>query len=270
MMNLSDFLANAPGGAAMEALARQYQLSPEQADAAVEALLPAFSVALKQLASSPGGMMRLFNLMAQANYQAMLENPTYAFGPKGMQAGNDLVVAMFGSHGMNRAIADQAAQFAGVGSTILQQMLPAVASLLMGGLSRSVTQLASATSDTGARGAGEPTGAGPVDSADIQGNRVRTRVGSTLGPQTPAGATPPSQSETSPPSPREPGQTTDDKKSGRRADQYTAIAKQLEQAGAEGKAFWGQMFETGREIQKVQIDGMQRLFDAWFDRERRR
>lgn len=199
MINLSDLMAHAPGGAAaMEAMARQYQLTPEQADAAVEALLPAFALALKQMASSPGGMAQLFNLMAQANYHAMRENPAYAFTPKGVEAGNNLVAAMFGSPEMSRAVAEQAARFAGVGTAAMQQMLPAFAAMLMGGLSQGVP-------------ADKPATDAPA-------------------PQASEGAHP----------------------------------------FADTQALFGQMFETGREIQQAHFDNMQRLFEAFLeDKEKR-
>ncbi len=197
MINLSDLMAQMPGGAtAMDAMARQYQLTPEQADATVEALLPAFALALKQMASSPGGMAQLFNLMAQANYHAMRENPAYAFTPKGVEAGNNLLSAMFGSPEMSRAVAEQAARFAGVGTAAMQQMLPAFAAMLMGGLSQS------------------------------------------LPPSEPAADKPPQASESVHPF-------------------------------ADTQALFGQMFETGREIQQAHLDNMQRLFEAFLEDKKR-
>lgn len=205
MINLSDIMTQAPA-AAMETFARQYRLTPEQADATVEALLPAFALALKQMASSPGGLAQLFNMMAQANYHAMRENPAYALSPKGIEAGNEVLAAMFGSNELRRAVAEQAAQFAGVGAAAMQQMLPAFAAMLMGGLSERV----------------------PATEASQ--------------PQEP---TPPQSAEAAPKQTAEPA------------------------ASAEAQAFVGQMFETGREIQKAHFDNMQRLFEAFFEDKRR-
>ena len=60
------------------------------------------------------------------------------------------------------------------------------------------------------------------------GGAVHAMVGGTLGPRSPAGITPPFQAETSPPTPREPGQTTEDEKSGGPAKQHIVIGVRIE------------------------------------------
>ncbi len=139
MLNLYDIMAHAQAGAAVHALARHFGLTPEQTETAVEALLPAFSLAFKQMASTPEGLAALMKMMAQPNYHTMFDNPATAFGPPGMQAGQDALMKLFGSADISRMVASQAAQFSGLGPGVLQQMMPAMASMLMGGLFHSMT-----------------------------------------------------------------------------------------------------------------------------------
>lgn len=137
MMNLYDILAKAQDGEAMASLARQFKLTEAQTEAAVDALLPAFSMGLKQMSATPGGMANLFGMMAQPNFQAMLAGVPAS--DQGRNAGNDLLGMMFGSPEMSRAVAEQAAQYAGIGSAIMKKMLPVVAALILGGMMRTMT-----------------------------------------------------------------------------------------------------------------------------------
>ncbi len=57
-----------------------------------------------------------------------------AFSPGGVADGNGILGHLFGSKEVSRAVADHAAQATGIGQDILKQMLPALASMVMGGL----------------------------------------------------------------------------------------------------------------------------------------
>lgn len=135
-MNLFDMLANAQNGQGMETLARQFNLSQQQTQAAVEALLPAFSQGLKRNASDPYGVGSFLNAIAGGNHGKYFEDAQNAFSPQGMAEGNGILGHLFGSKDLSRAVAGQAAQATGISQQMLQQMLPAIAAMIMGGLSR--------------------------------------------------------------------------------------------------------------------------------------
>jgi hypothetical protein len=141
-MNLFDMLANSQNGQGMDQLARQFNLSQQQTQAAVEALLPAFSQGLKRNASDPYGVGAFINAMATGNHAKYFEDAQTAMSPQGMAEGNGILGHLFGSKELSRAVAAQAAQATGVGQQTLQQMLPAIASMIMGGLfKQSINQL---------------------------------------------------------------------------------------------------------------------------------
>lgn len=175
MLNLFEMLARAQGGAAMDAFARQFKLTPQQTEAAVEALLPAFMLGLQQMASSPEGLYKLGNLMAQSTYKTLLQNP--AASASAETAGNEALRTLFGSPEMTRAIAEQAAQFAGLGLPIMQKMLPLMAAMVMGGLSQWMP-----TGQPASKGLGEPESGAP---AATPPERAKDQPGTEAGVKTP-------------------------------------------------------------------------------------
>jgi hypothetical protein len=139
MPTLFDMLANAQNGQGLDLLARQFNLSREQAELALEALLPAFSQGFKRNVSDPYGIAAFMNALASNRHGQYFDQASSAFSPQGLAAGNDILDQLFGSKEMSRAIAGQAAQATGIGQDTLKQMLPAIAAMLMGGLFKQST-----------------------------------------------------------------------------------------------------------------------------------
>ncbi|RWN01158.1 MAG: DUF937 domain-containing protein [Mesorhizobium sp.] len=139
MPSLFDILAQAQNGNSMQALAQQFGLSQQQAQSAVEALLPAFSQGLKRSTSDPYGLGAFMTAMASGQHAKYFEDASRAFSPQGVDEGNGILGHLFGSKELSRAVASQAAQASGVSQQILQQMLPVVASMMMGGLFKQTT-----------------------------------------------------------------------------------------------------------------------------------
>ena len=137
-------LLTAQNGAALQALARQFNLSEQQTQAALEALLPAFSQGLKRNASDPYGVGAFLSALSTGQHAQYFENPMAAFTPQGTSEGNGILGHLFGSKELSRAVAAQAAQATGIQETVLKQMLPALASMLMGGMFKQTTQQAQA------------------------------------------------------------------------------------------------------------------------------
>ena len=154
MLPLFDMLAKAQGGQGMDMLARQFNLSREQAQLAVEALLPAFSQGLKRNTADPYGLGAFLTAMASGDHAKYFENAGSAFSAQGVSQGNDVLGQLFGSKDLSRAVAAQAAQATGIGQQVLQQMLPVIASMLMGGLAKQSTNQMPGAQAAG--GAGSP------------------------------------------------------------------------------------------------------------------
>lgn len=134
MLPLFDMIMRAQNGAAMDAMAKQFNLAQEQAAQAMAALLPAFSSGFKRSSTNPYDMSSLMSAMSSGNYGKYFEDVSKAFTPQGMMDGNAVLEKLFGSKEVSRAVAEQAAQLTGIGQDVLKKMMPAMADTLMGGL----------------------------------------------------------------------------------------------------------------------------------------
>ena len=129
-------LSSAQGGKGMEALARAYGLSLQQAQSAAEAMIPAFAEGFRHASQSPEAMGFLMSLMANGPYGALYVQP--AAPSELSRAGQTALEAVFGSGEVSRAVANQVAASTGLGVAVVRQMMPSYAALMVGGLSRSL------------------------------------------------------------------------------------------------------------------------------------
>jgi hypothetical protein len=134
MLPLFDMMLKAQNGAAMETMAKQFNLAQEQAAQAMAALMPAFSSGFKRTAANPYDFSALMSGVSSGGYAKYFEDMSRAFTPQGMADGNAVLEKLFGSKDVSRAIADQAATLTGIGQDVLKRMMPAMADAIMGGL----------------------------------------------------------------------------------------------------------------------------------------
>lgn len=139
MLPLFDMLAQAQNGNAVDQMARQFGLSQQQTQQAMEALLPAFSQGLKRNASNPYDLGAFLTALSSGQHAKYFEDASRAFSPQGMEEGNGILGHLFGSKELSRAVASQASQATGIGQDVLKQMLPALAAMIMGGLFKQST-----------------------------------------------------------------------------------------------------------------------------------
>ena len=136
MMNLFDIMQSAQNGRAVPNLAQQYGLNMQQMQAALDALLPAFSMGLQRQTQDPFAFGALAQMMTASPYARFFEAAGRGIPSGAQSAGNDVLSQIFGSPEVSQAIATQAAATSGVNLAIMKQMLPVIAAMLMGGLSR--------------------------------------------------------------------------------------------------------------------------------------
>lgn len=125
MINLFETLQKAQGGQALDAIGRQFAMSPAQVQTAVDALLPAYTVALQYLARNPQLWPSLIAGMAAVT------QPTRAANP---------LAALFGGGEAGRQIAAQVGAASGLGSGVIQQMMPVVAGHLAGAFGQALAK----------------------------------------------------------------------------------------------------------------------------------
>lgn len=117
-------------------LARQFGLDGDQASAVLNQLLPALGGGLKQNAAQPGGLESLLGALTNGNHQRYIDQPEVLNQPESIADGNGILGHLLGSKDASRALASQVSSATGISDDLIRQMLPAVASLLMGSLSK--------------------------------------------------------------------------------------------------------------------------------------
>ena len=152
MFNLFDIMRGVQGDAAIDSMARQFGLTPDQVERAMQALLPAFTLGMQGSAREPDAFARTLGLMGSGRYVPFFDNPALAFSQGAMAQGNEALQALFGSKDVSSSVAREAAAFAGIGPEILKQMLPILASILLGGLQRSGQAQSPRRDESGGRG----------------------------------------------------------------------------------------------------------------------
>ncbi len=135
-MNLYEVMMGAQGGQGVNSLANQFGLSAQQTQAALQAMLPAFSLGLQNVAQNPTGFATLLEQMTNATNAAAYSNPAQI--PAAMNLGGAILGQIFGSPQIALQIGQQAALSSGVSAQAVQQMMPLVASMLMGGIAQAM------------------------------------------------------------------------------------------------------------------------------------
>lgn len=137
MFNLNDIMQAAQGGQGISNLAQQFGLSPAQAQAAVSSLIPALSQGLQGKLGDANGMGSIISAVNQpANQQAF--NDPAAAAQSGPSAGSNILGSLFGSPNVSQQVAQAAASQTGLQPDVLASMLPIVASMVMGGMFKSM------------------------------------------------------------------------------------------------------------------------------------
>ncbi|MGO9135423.1 MAG: DUF937 domain-containing protein [Methylovirgula sp.] len=137
MFNLSEIINSAQDGKAVENLAQQFGITPDQAQAAVQALIPAISSGLLQKAAQPGALGGIISAITDPDHHAAFANADAAQSDVTAQKGSDVVSDMFGSSHIANQIAQQASAVTGLRPDVLMQMLPVLVSIVLGGIAKS-------------------------------------------------------------------------------------------------------------------------------------
>ena len=131
-MNILDAIVNAQDGAALQQLGSQVGLAPDQATAALSALMPALASGFQRNIQSQGGLESLMAALSSGNHGRYIDNPTSLADPSALADGNGILGHLLGSKDASRAVASHAAAQTGLSADVLKRMLPLAATLMMG------------------------------------------------------------------------------------------------------------------------------------------
>jgi hypothetical protein len=105
-------------------IGRQFGLNEEQTRAAFDALTPVVASGVRRSAQSETGFQDILNAALNGNRGDNFDNAT--------TSGNDVLGQIFGSKDVSRGVAQQLSATSGIGAAVLKQLLPIVASIVMG------------------------------------------------------------------------------------------------------------------------------------------
>jgi len=135
-MGILDAVLGAGNTQMVSQLARNFGIEESAVQSVVSQLIPAVSKGIKNNATSSEGLGGLMNALSQGNHQRYLESPETLTESSAADDGNAILGHVFGSKNVSRNVAGQAAETTGVDSSIVKQLLPLVASAVMGALSK--------------------------------------------------------------------------------------------------------------------------------------
>lgn len=151
-MDLLRALLEQGGGGSVRQLADNFGLDENQTVSAISSLLPALGQGLARNASTPAGLEGLLGALASGGHGRYLEDPSTLGQEETVRDGNGILGHILGSKDVSRQVARQAADRTGVGADVLKKMLPVVAAMAMGALSRQTAGTQSAAAGQGAGG----------------------------------------------------------------------------------------------------------------------
>ena len=137
MSDVTEILSSAQGGKLIENLSGNLGLSTEQTRVAVEALTPALELGLRNAAANPAVLEQVVAGVVHPTHLAAFDNPAIAHGEEAGELGQAAIAQLFGSGSAAGQVAQIAARDAGLRPDILARLLPVLASVVLGGLSKS-------------------------------------------------------------------------------------------------------------------------------------
>ncbi|MEO8052121.1 MAG: DUF937 domain-containing protein [Acidobacteriota bacterium] len=91
---------------------------------------------LQRNALEEGGMDALLGALNSGNHAQYLDQPEMLAEEVTTEDGNSILGHIFGTKDVSRAVAGRASEQTGIGADVLKKMLPVVATMVMGSLSK--------------------------------------------------------------------------------------------------------------------------------------
>lgn len=134
-MDLLRTILEAQGGNTVNQIANQFGLDGNQANSALAQLVPMLAGGVKKNVQK-GGLDSLISALNAGKHSQYLEEPSQLENSSTVSDGNAILGHLLGSKDVSRQVAGHAAKNTGIDSSILKKMLPIVATMVMGGMSK--------------------------------------------------------------------------------------------------------------------------------------
>jgi len=136
MSNILDLLLSDNNKPVIREMQKTFDLNEDQTRAAVKELIPALSRGIQKNTQDAHGLDSLLEALRTGKHEKYMEQPGSLSAPETTRDGNDILGHIFGDKKVSREVASRASEKAGVSSTLLKKMLPVVATLVMGAMSK--------------------------------------------------------------------------------------------------------------------------------------
>jgi hypothetical protein len=144
-MQLLDMVLGANDGMNVKKIAESLGIDETQAQSGIASLVPALAGGLKRETASEGGLQSLLGALQSGNHQRYLDDPDSLAQGETVAEGNGILGHLFGSKEVSRQVAAKASESSGVDTGILKKMLPLVATMVMGSMSKQASQSGAAS-----------------------------------------------------------------------------------------------------------------------------
>ncbi len=121
----------------VNALAGQFGLEGGQATSALSGVMGALAGGVKKNAQQDGGLESLMGALQSGNHAQYIDQPEQAL--QSQEVGNGILGHILGGKEQSRAVAAQVEQSSGVSASIIKQMLPVIATMAMGAMSKNAS-----------------------------------------------------------------------------------------------------------------------------------
>ena len=139
-MNLLSTILESNGGNIVQQLSRQFGVNENQARSAAGQLIPALARGVQKNVSSADGLAGLLGALQGGSHEKYLDNPNSLADQDTVSDGNSILGHILGSKDVSRNVASHAAGETGLDASMLKKMLPVVAALSMGAMSKKLKQ----------------------------------------------------------------------------------------------------------------------------------
>jgi len=135
-LNITDLLFEKSNTDAISEFAQTFNVDNSQAKDAISSLAKSLSKGLGFHTEKETGLDGLFDALKKGKHSRYLDNPSTIGHKDTTKDGNDILGHIFGNKEVSRHVAKRASKKTGLSSSLLKKMLPVVATMVMGALSK--------------------------------------------------------------------------------------------------------------------------------------
>ncbi len=140
-MNILEMMLQNSGQ--ISTMAKSLGLDQTQIESAIKQLTPALAQSVQRNATSTDGLSNLVNALQKKDHTRYIAEDDAIAQPEAISEGNKILGHLLGDKEVSRAVASQASEKSGIDSGILRKMLPMLATMFMGSMSKQASSSSS-------------------------------------------------------------------------------------------------------------------------------